>query len=311
MATPLRLLPLNALRSFDAAARRLSFAAAAEELGVTPAAVSVQVRRLEEWVGAPLFVRGHRSIALSTTGQRLAPRLTALFTEMERLLSDVGDLEAATLQISAMPSFASKWVAPRLAGFLVRHPEMQVRLMGGDTRTDFDRDGVDIGLRYGDGDYPNLHCELIAQAVAFPVCAPALAEAVAGDPARIETRLLIHDESSLVAPGLPTWGGWLAHAGAPRDLKGVGGAWFSNSHMALSAAISGQGFALGLTPLVDDDLAAGRLVRPFRAELPSPFGFWFVCRPDRIAEPKVAAFRRWLSEEAEHPGSHDDAPCGC
>ena len=106
MATTNRMLPLNALRSFDAAARHLSFAAAATELRVTPAAVSVQVRRLEEWVGAPLFVRGHRSIVLSTTGQRLAPQLTALFVEMERLLAQVADLDATSLQISAMPSFA-------------------------------------------------------------------------------------------------------------------------------------------------------------------------------------------------------------
>jgi LysR family glycine cleavage system transcriptional activator len=96
MATPVRMLPLNALRSFDAAARRLSFAAAAEELGVTPAAVSVQVRRLEEWVGAPLFVRGHRSIALSPAGRKLAPRLTALFAEMQRLVSEVADRTPAS-----------------------------------------------------------------------------------------------------------------------------------------------------------------------------------------------------------------------
>src|SRR6059058_2054129 len=110
------MLPLNALRSFDAAAA---------ELGVTPAAISIQMRRLEEWVGAPLFVRGHRSIALSATGQKLAPQLTALFVEMERLLSEVADLDAGSLQISAMPSFAAKWVAPRLAGFIDRYPQIQ------------------------------------------------------------------------------------------------------------------------------------------------------------------------------------------
>ena len=108
MVSSIRMLPLNALRSFDAAARRLSFAAAAVELGVTPAAISIQVRRLEEWVGAPLFLRGRRALTLSAAGQRLAPRLTALFLEMEQLVSDVRDLDAATLQISAMGSFASK-----------------------------------------------------------------------------------------------------------------------------------------------------------------------------------------------------------
>jgi LysR family glycine cleavage system transcriptional activator len=289
-------LPLNALRSFDAAARHLSFALAAEELCVTPAAISVQVRRLEEWVGAPLFLRGHRSVTLSTTGEALAPRLTALFVEMERLLGQVAKVHEGSLQVSAMPSFASKWVAPRLAGFRALHPHIQVRVMGSDRRADFERDGIDIGLRYGDGTYPDLHCELIVQAAATPVCSPELAARIAGDPARIDTALLLHDESALVAPGLPTWSAWFAQAGAPRDIGGEG-MLFSNSHMALSAAVAGQGFALGLTPLIDDDVAAGRLVRPFPIQIESSFGFWFVCARERVTEPKIAAFRNWVFAE--------------
>jgi LysR family glycine cleavage system transcriptional activator len=297
VSTPIRLLPLNALRSFDAAARHLSFAAAAAELGVTPAAVSVQVRRLEEWVGAPLFLRGHRSISLSEAGRKLAPRLTALFVEMERLVGEVADLDAASLQVSAMPTFASKWVAPRLGRFLARHPQIQVRIQGADRRADFERDGVDVGLRYGDGDYGELHAELIARAVAFPVCSPQLAGRLGDDPAALETALLLHDESSLVAAGLPTWSTWFAAVGAAHDTD-PGGPLFSNSHMALSAAVAGQGVALGLSPLVDDDLAAGRLVRPWPGEVASAFGFWFVCRRDRLEEPKIAAFRQWIFDEA-------------
>jgi LysR family glycine cleavage system transcriptional activator len=297
MFTPFRMLPLNALRSFDAAARHLSFLAAADELGVTPSAVSAQVRRLEEWVGAPLFVRGHRSIALSLAGRQLAPQLTAMFVDMERLLVKVADLDATSLQISAMPSFASKWVAPRLASFNARHPQIQVRIMGSDRRADFDRDGVDVGLRYGDGDYGDLHAERIAPATAFPVCSPGLAAACGGDPARIDAAMLLHDESALVAPGLPTWSAWFASTGVARGGEGAGPL-FSNSHMALSAAAAGQGFALGLSPLVDDDLAAGRLVRPFEGALQSPFGFWFVCRKDRLDEPKIAAFRSWIFGQA-------------
>jgi len=300
VATPIRMLPLNALRSFDAAARRLSFAAAAAELGVTPAAVSIQVRRLEEWVGAPLFVRGHRSIELSAAGRKLAPQLTALFVEMERLLSEVAELDAVSLQVSAMPSFASRWVAPRLGRFTQAHRGVQVRLAGADRRADFERDGVDVGLRYGDGDYGDLHAELIAPAVAFPVCSPALAAGVGADPGKVAARLLLHDESSLVAPGLPTWEAWFAGAGASPAGDGEGPL-FSNSHMALAAAAAGQGFALGLSPLVDDDLAAGRLARPFAFELESPFGFWFVCRRDRLDEPKIAAFRAWILAEARGP----------
>lgn len=297
MVSSIRLLPLNALRSFDAAARRLSFAAAAEELGVTPAAVSIQVRRLEEWVGSPLFVRSHRSLSLSSVGLRLAPRLTALFLEMERLVSDVRDLDATTLQISAMGSFASKWVAPRLGRFVGAHPTIHVRIMNADQRADFDRDGVDVGLRYSADDHGDLHADLIARARAFPVCSPALAERYGRDPARIPRHLLLHDESALIAPGLPTWSTWLAAAGAPA-LPEDSGPWFSNSHMALSAAIAGQGFALGLAPLVDGDLESGALVKPFDIELESSFGFWFVCRADRLSEAKIAAFRGWILAEA-------------
>ncbi len=298
MVTTIRNLPLNALRSFDAAARHLSFAAAAAELGVTAAAVSVQVRRLEEWVGVPLFVRGHRCITLSGTGRTLAPRLTALFLEMERLLSQVAEFDATSLQISAMATLASKWVAPRLASFTRQFPQLQVRIVAADRRVDFERDGVDIGLRYGDGNYPELYSREIARARAFPVCSPALAARYGTDPSRIESALLLHDESSLVAPGLPTWSEWFAQAGAARVIEGSG-ALFGNSHMALAAAVSGQGFALGLAPLVDEDLATGRLVKPFATELPSSFGFWFVCRRERLEEPKIAAFHRWIFEQAD------------
>lgn len=304
MASSIRLLPLNALRSFDAAARRLSFAAAASELGVTPAAVSVQVRRLEEWVGVPLFVRGHRSLSLSSAGQSLAPRLTALFLEMERLVSDVRDLDASTLQVSAMGSFAAKWLAPRLGGFVADHPSIHVRIANADQRADFDREEVDVGLRYGADEHGALHADRIARARAFPVCSPALAERY-GDPARLPGRLLLHDESALIAPGLPTWGAWLAAAGVKNPPEGAG-PWFSNSHMALSAAVAGQGFALGLEPLVDDDLRAGRLVRPYPLALESAFGFWFVCRKDRLAEPKIAAFRAWILAQT-HGGEQTPA----
>ncbi|MEO8926504.1 MAG: LysR substrate-binding domain-containing protein [Caulobacteraceae bacterium] len=192
---------------------------------------------------------------------------------------------------------AVRTVAPRLASFAARHPRIQVRIAASDRRADFGRDGVDIGLRYGAGEHGDLHGERIAPATAFPVCGPALAAQYGADPARIEPALLLHDESSTVAPGLPTWSAWFAKAGVKRGAD-HGGPLFSNSHMALSAAVAGQGFALGLSPLVDDDLAAGRLVKPFAAEMPSPFGFWFVCRKGRLGEPKIAAFRKWIFEEA-------------
>lgn len=291
MAIALRSLPLNALRSFDAASRHLSFASAAAELSVTPAAVSAQIRRLEEWVGAPLFVRGHRSITLSATGERLAPRLTSVFLDLERLLTETAAIDVDVLQVSTIQSFAAKWLAPRVGSFVTRHPSLRLRVVGEDRQVDLERDGVDVALRYGDGEYPGMHCELIARAAASPVCTPELAERFP-DPQTIPPDLLLRDESALVAPGLPTWEAWLGPAAGPRQE--IGGVLFRNAHVALAAALAGQGFALGITPLVDDDVAAGRLVRPYARELTSPFGFWFVCRSDRLAEPKITAFRDWV-----------------
>lgn len=295
MSISVRSLPLNALRSFDAAARHLNFTAAAAELKVTPGAISAQIRRLEEWAGVPLFVRGHRSVALSEAGARLAPRLTSLFVDMERLLGEVADIDADALQVSTIQSFAAKWLAPRIGGFGERHPGLQIRVLGEDRQVDFDRDGVDVALRYGDGRNGELHAERIAPAVAVPVCSPALA-ALYPDPAAIPPELLIQDESSLIAPGLPTWEAWFAARGTARVTDR--GPLFHNAHMAIAAALGGQGFALGLTPLIDRDVAEGRLVRPWEPALESPFGFWFVCRADRLDEPKIAAFRQWVFEQA-------------
>lgn len=292
MAISLRSLPLNALRSFDAAARHLSFAAAAAELAVTPAAISAQIRRLEEWVGTPLFTRGHRTIALTETGRTLAPRLTSVFLDMERLLTETASVDADVLQVSTIQSFAAKWLAPRVGGFVAAFPTLRLRVVGEDRQVDLERDGVDVALRYGDGNYGDLHSELIAPAIAFPVATPTLA-ARFPEAAAIPTALLIRDESALVAPGLPTWEAWFGAERLPaRD--DIGGVLFRNAHVAIAAALAGQGFALGLSPLVDDDLAAGRLVAPFPRRMKSPFGFWFVCRHDRLAEPKIAAFRDWV-----------------
>jgi LysR family glycine cleavage system transcriptional activator len=299
MASMLNRTPLTALRSFEAAARKSSFNEAAEELGVTPAAVSLQIRRLEERIGRPLFVRGRRSLELSETGARLAPQLTRLFSDLERLLSDVLAPETASLRVSAMPSFASKWLAPRLARFAALRPEYNVRVEGEDALATFDRDDVDIGLRYGPGGYAGLFHEHVAEAHAFPVCSPAFAAAnpdLVASPRALASAPLLHDEIALRASGLPTWGAWFAAAGV--EAPALRGPRFESLHMALSAAIAGQGVALGLSPIVDDDMAAGRLVRLFDIEAPSAYAFWLVCRADRADERKIAAFRRWIAREA-------------
>lgn len=294
---------LAALRSFEAAARRLSFNEAAEELGVTPAAVSLQIRRLEERIERPLFVRGHRSLELSQTGARLAPQLTQVFSDLERLLTEVLAPETATLRVSAMPSFGSKWLAPRLARFTEARPEYAVRVEGGDALATFDRDDVDIGLRYGPGGYGGLFHERIAEARAFPVCSPAFAARhpqLVAAPEALAGATLLQDEIALKAAGLPTWETWFAKAGVTAPV--ARGPRFESQHMALAAAIAGQGVALGLAPLVDDDIAAGRLIRLFDIEMSSPFAFWLLCRADRAGERKILAFQRWIAREMDPEG---------
>src|SRR4029450_6794402 len=292
-------MPLNALRSFEAAARLGSFRAAAEELAVTPSAVSLQVRRLEEILGRPLFVRGHRSVTLSESGVRIAPRLSELFSEMEQLLSGSIGPENSLLRVSAMPSFAHQWLAPRLGRFSDRFPQYQMRVVGEDQLVWLDRSEPGGGIRYGAGEYQGLHSELIAKAEAFPVCSPDFAEQHRGSlstPSDLLGLPLIEDETGRRAPGLPTWRDWFEAADVPVSSLPQG-ARFESLHMALMAALRGQGVALGLTPLVDDDLAAGELVRPFEIAIPSSFSFWLVCKPERVNERKIAAFRAWIADE--------------
>src|SRR4030095_6282250 len=245
-------LPLNALRSFEASARLGSFNAAAEELGVTPSAVSLQVRRLEEILGRPLFIRGHRSITLSEPGAKLAPGLSDLFAQLEQLLALNFGPEARLIRVTAMPSFASNWLAPRLGRFAEQYPDYQVRVAGEDRLETFARDEVDFGIRYGQGQYAGLHCELIAAARPTPVCSPAFAAAHAAElstPVGLLALPLVEDETALIASGLPTWQSWLEAAGLPAAAVGHGPR-FESLHMALTAAARGEGAALALTPVI-------------------------------------------------------------
>ncbi len=295
----LRSLPLNGLRAFEAAARHMSFAAAAEELCVTPAAVSHQIKALEKKIGLQLFVRRNRAVELSPSGVQLAAPLTELFAEMSRLITEVSGGDVASLQVSAMPSFAAKWLAPRLARFTIRHPDCHVRLEGADRLIDFRRDSVDIGIRYGRGDYEGLHVERLADVEAFPVVDPAFARAHQKElrtPAGLLRLPLLHDEAALIAAGLPNWHRWLETAGVDY-APAAPGLVFESVHMAIEAALAGQGLALGLSPLVDDDLRAGRLIRPFDLALKSPFSFWLVCRRNRANATRIRQFREWMQSE--------------
>ena len=288
-----RLPPLNALRAFEAAARHLSFTRAAGELHVTQAAISHQIKALEEWLGMALFKRQNRALLLTDAGQAYLPPLREAF---DRIQDATARLQArdrsGALTVSTFTSFAAKWLVPKLGRFAAAHPDIEVRLAINDALVDLVSDTVDVGIRYGSGDWRGLRAERLMTEVVFVVCSPRLLEGPAPlrRPEDLRHHTMLHDD-------LPEdWDTWLEAAGvggikARRDLA------FNHSEMVLQAAIDGLGVALGRSVLVADDLAAGRLVKPFDLELPTQAAYYLVCLEGTQDRPKVKAFRDWVMAE--------------
>lgn len=300
-----RLPPLNALRAFEAAARHLSFKRAADELAVTPAAISHQVKLLEEYFQTPLFRRLTRSLMLTDAGQALLPQLRDGFDLLAKACGRVGRFEAdRLLTISAAPSLAGRWLVARLERFRIANPEIELRLDANDRLTDFEREGVDVAIRYGGGDYPGLHSERLFSADVFPVCSPAFAAGLPSlaTPADLAGRPLLHCDWASREETWPNWRMWLLAAGAP-EVDADRGPRFSDVAMAMQTAVDGHGIALASTVLAADDLAAGRLVAPFDLCVPTNFCYFVVCPRDRADTPKIAAFRTWVMAEAAATGS--------
>jgi LysR family glycine cleavage system transcriptional activator len=293
--------PLAALRSFEAAARKLSFAEAAHELYVTPAAVSHQIKRLEAYVGTPLFERRNRSVLLTDTGAELAATLHTLFATLNEALMQIKGPAGPGIRVSALPSLAAKWLVPRLHRFEATYPTLKVRIETSDHLVNFAYEPIDIALRYGVGNYPGLHVENLMTADAFPVCSPRIL-GVDHPPLKKATDLkrhtLLHDESSDRSRGVPNWAMWLKAAGATR-LDSRRGPMFGSIHLAIEAALAGHGVAMGIAPLVEHDLRSGRLIRPFDLKLPNAYSFWLVCQRKRASEPVIRKFRKWLFDEAK------------
>ena len=292
-----RLPPLNSLRAFEAAARHLSFSKAAQELFVTPAAISHQIKTLEEHLGVKLFRRVNNGLLLTDSGQAALPSLRVGF---EHLASAVELAQTSHLRcvltISAAHSFAGKWLIPRLDRFSQIHPDIDVRIDATSRLTDFARDKVDLALRYGSGNYPGLHADCLLVDEVIPICSPLLqqGEHPLQTPSDLRHHRLIHmDEPA----GWPDWKMWLLSAGV-EDVDWLSGSRFTGSSMAIQAAIEGQGIALVSRVLVADDLAADRLITPFAASFPVNFCYYLVCPPDMLNSNKVAAFRNWILAEA-------------
>jgi LysR family glycine cleavage system transcriptional activator len=291
--------PLNGLRAFEAAGRHLSFTQAAHELNVTPAAISHQLKSLEQYLGVRLFQRRPQGLLLTEAGQRALPGVGEGFDRLAAAVAGLRSAEAARpLTVSVAPSFAVKWLVPRLEAFRERHPGTEIRIDAMERMVDFRQDDVDVGLRYGRGHYPGLHVERLAAQTVFPVCSPWLmqGEAPLRTPADLRHHTLLQVDWSYAGLAAPDWPAWLADAGV-EGIDAEAGPCFGQQSMALQAAIAGHGVALGSALLVADDLAAGRLVRPFAHGLHEELTYFLVCLPEAAATPRVRQFRDWLFSE--------------
>ena len=289
-----RLPPLNALRAFEAAARHLSFTRAARELHVTQAAISHQVKALEEYLGVQLFRRLSRALLLTDQGQVYLPAASKALDLIHDATRQVLDHEAVgTLTISVMPSFAARWLVPRLGRFRKVWPDIDLRVDPSPEVVEFSRGDVDVAIRYGRGRYPGLASERLMTEDIFPVCSPALLEGEhpLREPTDLVHHTLLHDD------GHGDWRTWLLAAHV-ENVDPTRGPVFTDSGMLIQAAMAGQGAALARGVLAGDELAAGRLVRPFELSLSTDFAYYFVCPEDLADRPKIAAFREWLLVEA-------------
>jgi LysR family transcriptional regulator, glycine cleavage system transcriptional activator len=295
-----RLPSLKALRAFEAVGRHLSFSKAADELHVTKAAVAQQVRQLEEEIGAPLVRRAGRALRLTEAG---LSGLRELGDGFDRLVQGVRIMREASgnrrLVINSSASFAATWLVARIGRFKQQHPEIDVLLDAGGTETDLWRANVDAAIRWGRGDFSGLSATLLFEEEVFPVCSPALLREgpFISVPEDLRYQTLLHLEGTPELTTWPNWEVWLAAAGVG-NVETTRGVWFNQMSMALQSAVLGQGVALTTRALAADDLEAGRLIAPFETSLQTPFGYYFICRPDRADAPNIVALRDWLSAEA-------------
>ncbi|QFI74363.1 transcriptional regulator GcvA [Bradyrhizobium betae] len=288
-----RLPSLNGLRAFEAAARHLSFTLAASELNVTQTAISHQIRRLEEELGIRLFIRQNRALALTPEARDYLPGVRAAFNDLrlatDRLLRKDDD---KVLTVSTLASLAAKWLLPRLTDFQEQHPGIDVRITTSTSLVDFQRDNVDAAIRYGRGQWPGLRADWLMADELFPVCSPSL---LRGDkplrkPEDLRGYPLLHTSNA----NSDDWRLWLTAAGLPVDIARQPGITFDMIFMTIQAAIDGIGVAMGRTSYVQDDIAKGRLVVPFKIALPADAGFYLVAPEGRREAPKLSAFRAWM-----------------
>lgn len=293
--------PFLSVRVFEAAARSASFARAAEELGITAGAVSQHIRILEEFAGQPLFRRLGRGVELTEAGQAAFSHATSAMAEMLQAGRAMrASLRGRRISLSTAPSFASKWLIPRLSKFQELFPDIEVRMSADMSLVDFSGSDIDLAIRYGPGGYEGLYCERLMSESVIVVASPRLLEGLG--PLRTAADLvnlpLIHDESAERDPSCPTWSMWFAARGQRRD-DAERGLRFNQSSLALEAAVAGKGLVLAKRQLALRDISAGTLVAPItEIHAPVSFAYWLVWPRGRRFEPSQTAFLEWLREQA-------------
>jgi LysR family glycine cleavage system transcriptional activator len=302
---PRTLPPLTALRAFDAAARHMSFARAADELNVTPAALSFQIKSLEDHLGAPLFIRMNRAVALTDAGRALAPdardafeRLTAGWRAAQRTQ------DHQSLTVTAGPAFTAKWLAPRLYEFAQSHPEVELRFSASLRIMDFARDNIDVAIRFGFGPDPGLYSVPLAEEWVVPVMTPELAARYPTPQSLADAVLILDNSIDFITPPV-NWPAWFQMMGV--NVTPTYGPRFSQADHAVDAALAGVGVVLGRRALVIKDLAEGRLVAPYPHALKTGARFRFICAEGAETRPQVAAFRDWILQEIDKTAHIADA----
>jgi len=284
-----RLPPLHALRAFEAAARLESFSRAADELHVTHGAVSHQVRALEEFLGAPLFARNGRRVVLTGDGRVFADRVRAALRDIGQAADALRrPARANRLTVSLLPSFAARWLMPRIGRFMAAHPEIAMNVHTSIAFVDFGRDEVDMAIRYGNGDWPKLEVEKFLDDEYFPVASPRF------NRGRLPARPADLAQLPLITSDGEPWTPWFKAAGL--KLEEPQGPIFDDANLMVQAAIDGRGIALVRRSIAEGDLAAGTLVRLFDVAITAP-GSYYLVRPRGPAPHKVLAFRAWMLEE--------------
>lgn len=308
-----RTLPsLNALRAFEAAGRHLSLSQAAEELHVTPGAVSQQVKSLESHLGVRLFKRSQQGLRLTESGGVLLPGLSEGFKRLADAVEEARSSDQRrALVVSIAPTLATRWLVPRLYRFARAYGEIDVRIDATDRPVDLYHEDIDVAIRLSPSNPSELHSDVLFDEEVFPVCSPDLPddEHPLRGPSDLRWHTLLHVDWQYPTHSWVDWAKWLKAAGA-EQVEASGGPRFSLFTMAIQSAIDGHGVALPGSVFVADDLAAGRLVKPFSISVPTDCAYYLLCPPATAHNPKVEFFRAWLMDEARatRPGGQRRAP---